>query len=214
MTKEAIRKWRKRFRDYVRFRDYETTDWIDLSDTEGNDISFDCGRPMWNQKLTVYDAGNFVNVRVRRDGCVCEADEVHVGKWLRRFAAENGVFHVGVDIDVVNDRDGTYSIDASISFEAIRAYEKPDPQDDYDSYWVIGDVERYEFFGKKGDGFDDCTIPVNDPSAADKYESFDEALNAMVEDDEVFEWVDEQPDPESVRPLLVEVKTTVKAAKK
>lgn len=57
-------------------------------------------------------------------------------------------------------------------------------------------------------------MTMNDPSAADQYESFDEALNAMVEDDEVFEWVDEQPDPESVRPLLVEMKTTVKAAKK
>ena len=208
MTKAMIRKWRERFRDYV------MTNGIDLSDTEGNDIAFDRGKPMWNQKLTVYDSGNFVNVTVRRDGCVCELDEVHVAKWLRMFAAENGVFHVGVDIDVVNDRDGTYSIDASTSFESIRACERPEPNDDYDSYWVIGDVERYEFFGKKGDGFDDCPMSVNDPSAADQYESFDEALNAMVEDDEVLEWVDEQPDPESVRPLLVEVKTTVKAAKK
>ena len=111
MTKAMIRKWRERFRDYV------MTNGIDLSDTEGNDIAFDRGKPMWNQKLTVYDSGNFVNVTVRRDGCVCELDEVHVAKWLRMFAAENGVFHVGVDIDVVNDRDGTYSIDASTSFE-------------------------------------------------------------------------------------------------
>ena len=208
MTKAAIRKWRKRFLDYV------MRNGIDLSDSEGNDIAFDCGKPMWNQKLTVYDSGNFVNVSVRRDGCVCEADEVHVGKWLRMFAAENGVFHVAVDIEVVNDRDGTYSIDASTSFEAIRACEKPEPQDDYDSYWVIGDVERYEFFGKKSDGFDDCPISVNDPSAADTFESYDEAVEAMVNCDDVFEWIDEQPDPVAVRPLLVEVRTMVRAVRK
>lgn len=208
MTNVPVRKWRERFRDYV------MRNGIDLSDSEGNDIAFDNGEPMWNQKLTVYCEGNFVNVSVRRDGCVCELDEVHVGKWLRRFAAENGVFHIKVDIEVVHDSDGTYSIDASINFDPIVVHEKPETQNDYDSYWVIGDLDRYEFFGVKGDGFDDCPMSVNDPSAADQFESYDEAVEAMVNCDDVFEWVDEQPDPDAVRPLLVEVRTTVKAAKK
>lgn len=214
MTKAAIREWRKRFRDYVRFRDYETTDWIDLSDTEGNDISFDCGRPMWNQKLTVYDAGNFVNVTVRKDGCVCENDERKVGKWIRRFAALNGVYHVSVDVDIVRDNGGSYSIEVSTSFIGKDIYPKPKPQEDSDSYWVIGDLDRYDFYGSKADGFDHSTMTVNDPAVADQFESFEEAVEAMAEDDDVFEWVDEQQDPESVRPLFVEIITKVKAAKR
>ena len=58
------------------------------------------------------------------------------------------------------------------------------------------------------------TMTVNDPAVADQFESLEEAVEAMVEDDDVFEWVDEQQDPESVRPLFVEIITKVKAAKR
>ena len=209
MTKWLLRMWRARFEDFVRFESD-----LDLCDPSGNDIDFENGKPMWNPRKTVCESGDLVEVHIRMNGCVCDNDEQKAAMWLRRFAAKNGVYHINVDFYVIHDNGSSYSIEASTSFVGCRECKIQKMQGDSESFWVIGDLGRYEFYGTKGDGFDHCPMTMNDPSAADQYESFDEALNAMIEDDEVFEWVDEQPDPESVRPLLVEVKTTVKAAKK
>ena len=209
MTKRLLRMWRARFEDFVRFESD-----LDLCDPDGNDLDFENGKPMWNPRKTVRESGDFVEVYVRMNGCVDDYDEQKAAMWLRRFAATNGVYHINVDFEVIHDNGSSYSIEASTSFDGSGKLPRPKMQEDSESFWIIGDLDRYEFYGTKGDGFDHCPMTMNDPTAADQYESFDEALNAMVEDDEVFEWVDEQPDPESVRPLIVEVKTTVKAAKK
>ena len=210
MTNACIRRWRNRFEDYVRFESD-----IVLCDSDGNELSFENGKPTWNPKLTVYDAGNFVNVNVIRHGCILEGEEKRVVKWIREFAAKYGIFHVGVDVEISHDEDGTCTVDASTSFVGNDIFPKPKPQGDYDSYWVIGDLDRYEFYGTK-DGFGSgrCPMTVNDHSCAERYESFEDARDAMALDDDVFDWVDEQGDPESVRPLLVEVKTNIKAANK
>ena len=211
MTKRLLRMWRAKFEDFVRFESD-----LALCDPDGNDLDFENGKPMWNPRKTVCESGDFVEVHIRMDGCVDDYDEQKAAMWLRRFAAKNGVYHINVDFEVIheNGASSSYSIEASTSFSGSGERTRPNMQGDSESFWIIGDLDRYEFYGTKGDGFSHCPMTMNDPSAADQYESFDEALNTMVEDDEVFEWVDEQPDPESVRPLLVEVRTTVKAAKK
>lgn len=200
------RKWRSLFRDFV-----ATNFYVGICDRSGEDVIFGVDRkPKWNELETVYRSGPFMRVVIRRKGCSCKNDEKSAAKWLREFAAEYGVFHVSIDVDRIGDDERGYTVELDMSFDYDRP-PLPERYDDADSFWIVGDLDRYVFLGSKGDDFDGCYVEVSDPDAAVKFESREEAAFALWNDADLIEWVDRQGGPDAVRPLFVDVKTSVRA---
>ena len=204
---EKLNLWINGFRKYVNSRG-----GMRLLDPNGADIDFDRGNPMWEEGSVLKECPRGMKLRLRKDGLVCEEDEKRLIKWICGFAASMGVFHVETDLDVVSENDSDYTVEAT-------AY-LPDPKNDdlvvcteNETFYIVGDPKNGLFAHFMGDEFDDgCYVDVTDPMDADRFDTYEQAVNALVEDDDLRIWMDEQTYCEDVKPL--KVSTSVKVTTK
>ena len=203
-----IKKWRKGFRDYAAVK----SKIMDITDSDGGVISFDDGKPMWDEGLVLQEAAGVVKLCLRMFGIIDEADEKHLYKFIWGYAAYMGVFHVDVDLEVVKDNGADYTVEATANI--------PNPREDRmivtsvtSDYFIVGNTTTGVFAHYKayeyGDG---CYIDVYEVSQAEKFDTYEDAVNALVEDEDLRIWMDENPHPEDVRPLKVhkDIKVTNK----
>lgn len=209
MAKETIQAWRRKFREYVKAHK-----GLSLHDDDGNDIAFDHGKPMWNEDRVVDECGDSIHVDVEMDGLVDKVEENRIAVWLRRFAATMGRFGVEVDISKMKDNGADYSVSASMEIQALSKRAKKAKSEvvkDEDDFWIIGDPTISQFMMVEDHGYtgDSCETTSN-PLAADRYETYDEAVDALCTQEDVILWAGGTPFPSRVRPLKVDVKVTVR----
>lgn len=204
---EKLNWWRKEFRKYV-----NSHGGMKLLDPSGADIDFDCGKPMWEEGSVLQECAGGMKLRLRQAGLVCEEDEKRLIKWIWGFAARMGVFHVETDLEVVHDNDADYTVEVTADL--------PDPQNedlvvcaDGDTFYIVGNPTNGVFAHFKGDEFGDgCYVDVTDPMKAERFDTYEQAVNALVEDEDLRIWMDEQTYGEDVKPL--KVSTSVKVTTK
>lgn len=209
MKKDQLDKLKKRFVEYVRKKG-----GMGLCDSLGGPLDFyKNGRPMWNQDLVIYMCADSVNIRLFKGGCLCEEDGRPVARFIREFAADNDVFHVPVSFDSLDD-DGSkdFTLEISASFEIERP-KKPAIFCDADWTWVIGDLESMTFLGEKEE-YETHYADVGWFDNAVHFDTFEDAVSAMVSDEGVFSWVDEHGFADRIIPIKVGLRTVAMAARK
>ena len=209
ISKKDLQTWRRKFREYVR-----THGSLSLHDEEGNDISFDNGKPMWLEDHVIVGFGDSISIEVEMDGLVDETEENRLVFWLRRFAASMGRFGVEVDISKNKDKGADYSVSASMEIPDMSKRSKKSKSDvvrDEDDFWIIGDPSISQFMTVEDRGYhgDSCETTSN-PLSADRYDTYEEAVDALCTQEDVVQWAGGTPFPSRVRPLKVDVKVTVK----
>ena len=204
---EKLNLWINGFREYA-----NSHGGMKLIDPNGAEIDFDRGKPMWEEGSVLQEVVGGMRLRLRKEGLVCEEDEKKLIKWIWGFAASMGVFHVETDLDVVNDNDDNYTVE-------VIAYLHDPKNDDLvvctenDTFYIVGNPTNGLFAHFKGDEFDDgCDVDVTDPMEAERFNTYDQAVNALVEDEDLRIWMDEQTYCDDVKPLKVytSVKVTTK----
>lgn len=204
----TIEQWRKGFRDYAASK----SKIMDITDSNGGVITFDDG-PLWDEGLVLQEAAGGVKLCLRMFGIIDEADEKHLYKFIWGYAAYMGVFHVEIDPEVVKDNGADYTVEAKATIL--------DPPEgtllvcsEEGEFFIVGNPTTGVFAHFKGEawGGDGCYIDVTDPMQAEKFDTYEDAARALVEDEDLRIWMDEQKYAEDVRPLKVHktVKVTTK----
>lgn len=207
----GIDEWRKAFRGYV-----EKHAVAGMTDSDGGSVSLDFGPldvvPMWNESLVLKDVDGGVRICLRMGGLVCEADEKKVFRFIRGFAASMEVFYVEIGIEVVEDNGAEYTIEATADMphpdEAFRIV-----ADMSNDYFIVGNPEDGMFAHYKPDGYGDgCYVDTCNVGAAERFDTYQDAVRAFVEDEDLRIWIDDDPHPEYMRPLKVhrEIKVTTR----
>lgn len=204
----TIEQWRKGFRDYAAVRG----EISDITDSDGGVITFDEGKPVWDENLVLQEACGGVKICLRMCGLVCEEDEKEIFKFICGYAAHMGMFHVEIDLEVVNDNGAAYTVEAKATI-----LDPPEGMlcvcSEEGEFFIVGNPTTGLFAHFKGDDFGDgCYIDVTDPMQAEKFDTYEDAARALVEDEDLRIWMDEQKYAEDVRPLKVHktVKVTTK----
>ena len=202
------RKWARGFAKFV--KDNPPRGLVDIM---GRKIGFKGGNQMFG--AAVMEEGDMLCVEVYTEKSVQEDEIRGVESWLRRFAASMGRFCV--DVFKIMLEDGRYSL----SFEVTKELTERERSEmsrkvvDGDSFYIIGDstTSSYMLVEDRGYSVDSCET-TSDPLDAYRYGSFDEAVIAMSTDEDVILWCNGTPYPSRVRPLLVDVRTMVRAVRK
>jgi hypothetical protein len=168
---------------------------------------------MWNEGLVLLECAGGMKLRLRQEGLVCEDDEKSLVKWIWGFAASMGVFHVDVDIEVLGDNDADYSVEVTADMPCHNNAHIV-VCSDRDTFYVVGNPTTGVFAHFKGDDFsgEGCYVDVADPMKAERFDTYEQAVYALVEDEDLRIWMDEQECSEDVKPL--KVCTTVKVTTK
>lgn len=192
----SIETWRSKFRSFVKGHKFHG-----LTDMGGNPIAFHNGKPMWDEKSVVFGDSPDVVVYV-----VVGKDEEHadrVGDWLRRFAAVMGRYHVYVDI--TDESDEKMSVEMS-AVKDLSKRAKFNKSEVYGEFWAIGDP-TINMYMESCDG-----STTDDPICAERFNTMEDAVDAIVGDPEVQMWIGLTPFPSRVRPLKVHVSARVSEA--
>lgn len=203
----TIGQWRKGFRDYAASK----SKIMDITDSNGGVITFDDG-PMWDEGLVLQEAAGGVKLCLRMFGIIDEADEKHLYKFIWGYAAHMGVFHVEIDLEVVKDNGADYTVEATALI--------PDPPEgtrfvtsSISDFFVVGNTTTGVFAHYKADSYGDgCYVDTYEVSQAEKFDTYEDAVKALVEDEDLRMWMDDNPHSEDVRPLRVhkQIKVTTK----
>ena len=209
ISEKEIQTWRRKFREYVK-----THGTLELHDEEGNDIAFHNGKPMWLEDHVILGFGDGVSVDVEMDGLVDETEERRIEVWLRRFAAGMGRFWVDIDISKKKDNGADYSVVASMEIPEMSDRAKMSKSDrvrDEDDFWIIGDPSISQFMTVEDRGYHgDICETTSDPLSADRYDTYEEAVDALCTQQDVVLWAGGTPFPSRVRPLKVDVNVIVR----
>ena len=72
--------------------------------------------------------------------------------------------------------------------------------DDLDEFWVVGDFVAKAFMGWGGE-CRQCYIDVGNPTGAERFSTYREALKRMKSDEDAAEWVKDHGGSRFVKPL-------------
>lgn len=194
----TIEQWRKGFRDYAASK----SKIMDITDSNGGVITFDDG-PLWDEGLVLQEAAGGVKLCLRMFGTIDEDDEKHLYKFIWGYAAHMGVFHVEIDLEVVKDNGAGCTVEATALI--------PDPPEGVRSvtssisdFFVVGNTTTGVFAHYEADPYGPgCFVDAYEVLQAEKFDTYEDAVKALVEDEDLRMWMDDNPLPEDVRPLRV-----------
>ena len=205
MKDKCISLWRKKFREYVRDN---VCIGLGLCDEDGNPIAFRNGKPMWNEDHVVLDCGDFVAIIVHKRPDDWK-DGDRISTWLRRFAATMERFSVEVGF---SESDTGAARMLSVSAEIPKELSKraglarKRSVDSRDEFWIVGDPTIRMYMRVEGRGYhgDSCES-TEDALLADRYATYEEAVEALCSNSDVIMWAAGTPFPSRVVPIKVGV---------